>query len=214
MFLIILSSLVSLFTIFILFFRVKNMQQRGIPSWFLGKENKEIIKNRILFIKPPLIPLIIIILVTIAFAICYYPQKNAKDVLPLNKSALIWLDPSLQAKLSRIDAKFSATDEAEKIMELGYKNFGLESSFKIQNGRPKITYEITSLTSKKSDVVAHQWLQRDINFIDWKGDRADASTLTVILPHLISSHLISSHLSHVCEIRRGMHYYTNWQGID
>ncbi len=148
MFLIILSSLVSLFTILILFFRVKNTQQRGIPSWFLGKENRDIIKNRILFIKPPLIPLIIIILVTIAFAICYYPQKSAKDILPLNKSALIWLDPSLQAKLSRIDAKFSASEEAEKIMKLGYKNFGLESSFKIYDGRPKITYEIYPLNSK------------------------------------------------------------------
>ena len=149
MFLIILSSLISLLTIFILFFRVKNMQQRGIPTWFLGKENRDIIKNRILFTKPPIIPLIIIIIVTLAFAICYYPQKSAKDALPINKSALIWVDPSLQAKLSRIDAKFNSNDEAEKIIELGYKNFGLLSSFKIQNGRPKISYEIIPLNSKK-----------------------------------------------------------------
>lgn len=149
MFVIIFSSLVSLFTIFILFFRVKNMKQRGIPSWFLGKENKDFIKNRMIVTKPPIIPLLIVILVTIAFAVCYFPQKRAKDFLPIHKSALIWLDPSLQAKLSRIDGKFSAANEAEKIMELGYKNFGLESSFQIENGRPKIDYKIHSLNSKK-----------------------------------------------------------------
>ena len=125
--LILLSSLVSLLTIFILFFNIKNIKQRVIPSWFLGKENRDIIKNLILFTKPPVIPLIIIILVTLAFAICYYPQQLAKENIPINKSALIWLDPSLQSKLAQNSGEFSFLQEAEKIYELGYKYFGLDT---------------------------------------------------------------------------------------
>ncbi|APJ03562.1 hypothetical protein [Silvanigrella aquatica] len=152
MFLIFISCLVSLLTITILFFQVINMKQRKIPSWFFGKENKNSVKNKLSITKPPIIPIILIILITIAFSISYYPQKNAKESLPINKSALIWVDPSLQAKLSRLENKFSASKEAEKIIDLGYKNFGLKSSFIIQNGKPKINYELISLNSKKEIV--------------------------------------------------------------
>lgn len=148
MFLIIISSLVSLLTIFILFFRMKTVFKRNIPSWFLGKETNIIKKNNILLSKPPIIPLIIIILVTILFAICYYPKKQINNISN-TKSALIWLDPSFQSKLSRKNINFSPTIEAEKLLELGYNYFGLESQFKIINGRPKTTYKVVSLNNKK-----------------------------------------------------------------
>ena len=160
MFPILLSCLVSLITIFILFFQVQNINPRKIPSWFFGKENKKTIKNKILINKPPLIPLVLIILATIAFAISYYPQKEAKGILPLNKSALIWIDPSLQAKLSRENSNFNPQREADKITDLGYKNFGLESFFKIQNGRPKIEYKVIEL---KSNNEVYQFLKEQNN---------------------------------------------------
>ena len=123
MFPILLSCLVSLITIFILFFQVQNINPRKIPSWYFGKENKKTIKNKILINKPPLIPLVLIILDTIAFAISYYTQKEAKGILPLNKSALIWIDPSLQAKLSRENSNFNPQREADKITDLEKRTF-------------------------------------------------------------------------------------------
>ena len=50
--------------------------------------------------------------------------------------------------MSRENSKFSPQEEAEKIADLGYKNFGLESFFKIQNGRPKVEYKLHELRSK------------------------------------------------------------------
>ncbi|KAB8033767.1 hypothetical protein [Fluviispira multicolorata] len=148
MFLILLSSCVSLITLLILFFRVKNSKKRTIPSWFLGKKNKIIINNNIIFKKPPFIPFILILIVTTCFAYLYHPKESPKSSDLQSSSSLIWLDPSFSSKISRSADNFDANEEAEKILSFGFNNFGLETNFIIKNGIPEVNYKIISLKSK------------------------------------------------------------------
>ncbi len=144
----IISSLISLLTILILFLRIRNITPRKIPSWFFGKTRNKTIRNKIKLNKPPLIPIILILIITACFCIAYFQQKLGFQKNFANKAALIWLDPSVSAKLARISAKFNSEIEAEKILDFGLNNFGLENSFKIINGQIKIEYKIIKINSK------------------------------------------------------------------
>jgi hypothetical protein len=146
---IIISSLISLLTIGILFFRPQSPKKREIPSWFLGKNYRKFIQNRLLFTKPPIILIFIVLLITLIFAICYYPRTEQSSTMLNNKIALIWLDPSLMATLSRLNSNFSAEEEANKIFNLGFESYGLKNSFIIEDGKITIKYNIEYLKRKQ-----------------------------------------------------------------
>ncbi|BBH52934.1 hypothetical protein [Fluviispira sanaruensis] len=148
MLIILLSISISFITLFILFFRVKNSKKREIPSWFLGKKNRFIINNNIVLKKPPPIPVILIILITSSFSYIYFPKETPKSIEKQNNTGLVWLDPSLSAKISRNQDNFNPSDEAEKILALSYNNYGLENNFTIKNGEIDIYYKIVPLESK------------------------------------------------------------------
>lgn len=146
---IIISSLISLITIGILFFRPKSPKKRKIPSWFLGKNYKKFIQNRLLFTKPPIVLIIVILLITLLFGICYYPRTEKNIAMLSNKIALIWIDPSLQEKLSRLNSNFSAEEEANKIFNLGFESYGLKNLFTVEDGKITIKYNIEFLKTKQ-----------------------------------------------------------------
>ncbi|WGL59599.1 hypothetical protein QEJ31_13795 [Pigmentibacter sp. JX0631] len=148
MFLFIISSLVSLLTILVLFLQIKKIKSREIPSWFFGKTKKNPFKNKIKLNKPPILPIILLLIITICYCFAYFQQKNSFNKEFTSKSALIWLDPTISAKLTRLENKFNPELESEKILEFGYKNFGLENSSIFENGQIKIEFKIKELKSK------------------------------------------------------------------
>jgi hypothetical protein len=152
MLLIFVSASVSFLTLGILFLRFKNFNKIRIPSWFLGSQDKKRNKNNFVFTKPPLAPFFLILFATFCFIFVYLPKDYFKKTKPLNKAALVWIDPSFYAKLSRYQNGFSAKLEAEKILKLGYENFGLFQSFEIKNGKFFLNYRIVLLPYKK-DII-------------------------------------------------------------
>lgn len=145
-----LSCCISFITIFILFYRKKNHTKIQIPTWFLGSTYKLNFKKNIILTKPPIIPLFLIILATMLAGYIYFPREQNTGKIESNKYLLLWLDPSLSAKLSRLQSQFSAQEEAKKINALGYKIYGLSNDFLIQNGKPTINYHIENINSEQN----------------------------------------------------------------
>ena len=161
MFLFIISSLVSLLTILVLFLQVKKIKPREIPSWFFGKTRKNPFKNKIKLNKPPILPIILILIITICFCLAYFQQKQALNKESTNKSALIWVDPTISARLTRLENKFNPEIESDKILDFGYKNYGLENSYKFVNGQIKIEHKIKAL-STRNEIIEFLNIQSNI----------------------------------------------------
>lgn len=157
----IISSLVSILTIFILFLRIKNIKPREIPSWFFGKSKTTEIRNKIKLNRPPILPVVLILLITLCFCLAYLQQKNASEKTNASRAALIWLDPSLSAKLSRISNKFNPEAAAETILDYGYKNFGLAADFKLLNGKVTLEFKVVQLDSKV-EIIEYLTLQNNL----------------------------------------------------
>ena len=129
------SCCISLLTLFILLYRKKNNKEINIPTWFLGSKYKLNFKQNRIFSTPPIIPFLLVILATLLAGYIYFPRNKNVSQLENKKFILVWLDPSLSAKLSRLQNNFSPEEEAKKITSLPYKIYGLSQDFLIQNGK-------------------------------------------------------------------------------
>lgn len=153
MWLVVLSSLVSLFTLAVLFFRPRQVEKKWIPSWFLGNARKQIFHIKIIFTLPPFIPFILILLATLCFAAVYYPRKIEKGIVPSNTFLLVWVDSSFSAQMSRAAQGFTAESAADLTFERHEHTYGLETEFVLQEGQPKVETRLRRLENREQMVT-------------------------------------------------------------
>ncbi|MES2615154.1 MAG: hypothetical protein V4591_07055, partial [Bdellovibrionota bacterium] len=143
------SCCISFITLFVLLYR-KNMNKKmNIPTWFLGSKRISFFKKNRIFSKPPLLSFFLVILATLLAAYIFNPKYNELTKQEKDKFVLIWLDPSLSAKLSRLENHFSAQEEAHKLYIMSNKIYGLSHNFLIQNGKYSVEYHLQILQSEE-----------------------------------------------------------------
>jgi hypothetical protein len=114
-----LSCLVSLGTLGALFLRRRRPEQESIPSWFLGA-TREAASRRVRVSVPPLVSFLAVLAFTAAGALLFWPPPESNSARAGQEDALVWVDPTLSAVLSRQQNAFSARAMASRLVAEGH----------------------------------------------------------------------------------------------
>ena len=125
------------------------MKNWKIPTWFLGSKTKKIQNINLILKRPPYLSLILVILATLLASYIFYPKINKMNSIDENNIVVIWIDPSLSSKISRLKENFSPQNESEKINQISHHVYGLSNNFKIENGIPNLSYQLQYLKNKE-----------------------------------------------------------------
>ncbi|MBX9704603.1 MAG: hypothetical protein K2X39_10660, partial [Silvanigrellaceae bacterium] len=147
--LIFLSSLISLISIFLLFFNKKKNITKKIPTWFLAEHSQINAKKAFLLKKPPWIFPILIVFITIIFCLLYSPEKKDPSEKEDHAShMLVWLDPSVSAFLSRKNMGIKTETIAGDILQKNMMIFGLDNHIRLEDLLSDKEYILTPLNTK------------------------------------------------------------------
>ena len=125
------------------------MKNWKIPTWFLGSKTKKIQNINLILKRPPFLSVILIILATLLAGYIFYPRTNKINSIDENNIVVLWIDPSLTSKISRLKENFSPQNESEKINQISHHVYGLRNNFKIKNGIPTLNYQLQYLKNKE-----------------------------------------------------------------
>lgn len=142
-----LSCLVSLGTLGVLFLRRQRPSQESIPSWFLGAV-RETSFARVRVAAPPLVALLAVLAFTAAGALLFWPPPDSASSRERKEDALVWVDTTLSAMLSRRQNDFSARDMAQRLVAEGHALHGLvtlQAPGSSQEGAFSFRYEVKPL---------------------------------------------------------------------
>lgn len=142
--LILLSTCVSLVTLGILLFNRSIPFDRRIPSAFLGGLSARA-PLRLRVTTPPWLAWLCVLIGTLGAGLAYVPPAQNSHQPQGGQAALLWVDTTLSAQLSRHESSARAGEISGRISGLGMRIFGLEETLQWQQGAPVIQYALVPI---------------------------------------------------------------------